>query len=298
MKINSKNAFILFATLIAVRDAGAEQLLKLTDVNAKILFAFIMCTTITVISFLIILFQGGFRNLYVKINHQRSFLKIIVIGISAGIIYIVTFQMIGRFGAGAFDLFDYGTAPVLTIFLGVVFFKNRISWRSVPIFCFYIIGLYLIFKDNQEITLFWILVGLASPISTAISDATSKSLLSSEKYSLTASELLFLRFFQAMILIGLFIVWREDKIYFNEIGKSIVISIFGGFVPLWLLCTALAGTSLARFAVWEFLIPLMALIFTIPFHPENLSIRIIGGAVFIALAIILNEIKMPTLNNQ
>ena len=285
-------AFLMFALLLGARDVGAELIFKQTVVEVALCFTFLICLTITVISFIIIVAHAGLSELLKKIWNRRVFPRVIIVGISAAIVYAVTFYMIHGIGAGYFDLFDYGLAPILTAAIGILFFGNILTKRLLLAVLAYIAGIFLLFWHG---TRGWAWMGLAllSPLGTAVSDATTKWLLSPENGNLSRSDLLFVRFLPATVLIGLGIIVGGGEIHVHDALQSIPLAVICGFLPLWFLCTGLGQSALTKYAVWEFLIPAVAFFATLPIRPQNLTLNSTFGAIVILLAVVIHELKWP-----
>jgi len=284
-------AFAFFALLLGARDVGAELLFKGQAAEARSCFAFLICLTITVLSLLIVIAQADLLGLLRKILDRRILPRLILVGVSAAVVYLVTFEMIGRLGAGVFDLFDYGLAPILTGALGVMLFHNLMTPRLLFAALAYAAGIFLLFWGNQMAGWVLVVVAILSPVGTAVSDATTKWLLSKEGGNMTRAELLLVRFLPATALIGTWILGTGGEIHLHSAWASLPLAVFGAFLPLWLLCTGLGRSSLTKYAVWEFLIPAVAFFATLPLHPEHLTLKAISGAVIIILAVALHEIK-------
>lgn len=284
-------AFALFALLLGARDVGAELLFKGQAAEARSCFAFLICLTITVLSLLIVVAQRDLHGLLGRARDRRILPRLILVGVSAAVVYLVTFEMIGRLGAGVFDLFDYGLAPILTGSLGVILFHNLMTPRLLFAALGYAAGIFLLFWGNQTAGWVWVGVALLSPVGTAVSDATTKWLLSEEGGNMTRAELLFVRFLPATALIGTWILATGGEIHLHSAGASIPLAVFFGFLPLWLLCTGLGRAALTKYAVWEFLIPAVAFFATLPLHPAHLTLKAVSGAVIIILAVALHEIE-------
>lgn len=284
-------AFFLFAILLGARDVCAELLLKQEAAEARLCFAFLICATITAMSLFLIILRKGLLKMLRKILNRRILPRVLLVGVSAAVVYLVTFEMIGRLGAGLFDLFDYGLAPILTGAIGIIIFRNLMTPRFLFAVAAYLIGIFLLFWGNQTAGWMWLGIAVLSPIGTAISDATTKWLLSPSGGDLTRSELLFVRFLPATVLIGILIYATGGEIHLHSAGLSIPVAILGGFLPLWLLCTGLGRVALTKYAVWEFLIPAVAFFSTLPLHPEHLTLKTTAGATVIILAVVLHEIK-------
>lgn len=282
-------AFALFALLLGARDVGAELLFKGQAAEVRSCLAFLICLTITVLSLFIVVVQGDAPGLLKKVLNRRILPRVILVGVSAAVVYLVTFEMIGRFGAGVFDLFDYGLAPILTAGLGIMLFSNLFTPRLLVAALAYAAGIFLLFWGNQTPGWMWIAVALLSPVGTAVSDVTTKWLLSSG--NMTRAELLFVRFLPATALIGIWIRATGGNIHLHFAEATVPLAVFGGFLPLWLLCTGLGRAALTKYAVWEFLIPAVAFFATLPLHPEHLTLKTTSGAAIIVLAVALHEIK-------
>lgn len=284
-------AFFLFALLLGARDVGAELLFKNQAAEARSCFAFLICLTITTLSLFLIILRRGLRELLSKLLNRRILLRVLLVSVSAAVVYLVTFEMIGRLGAGLFDMFDYGLAPILTGALGIMLFRNEFTPRLLFAALAYAAGIFLLFWGHQTVSWMLLVIALLSPVGTAISDATSKWLLSEHGGNMTRSELLFVRFLPATVLSGGWILATGGKIHLHSGAMSIPLAVFCGFLPLWLLCTGLGRAALTQYAVWEFLIPAVAFFATLPLHPEHLTLKATSGAAIIIIAVVLHEIK-------
>lgn len=284
-------AFFLFALLLGARDVGAELLFKGQAAEARSCFTFLICLTITTISLFFVILRRGLPELLGKLRDRRILPRVLVLGVSAAVVYLVTFEMIGLLGAGLFDLFDYGLAPILTGVLGIMIFREVFTPRLLFAILAYAVGIFLLFWGNQTAGWLWLGIALLSPVGTAISDATTKWLLSPEGGNMSRSELLFVRFLPATALVGGWILATSGEIHLHSGAMSIPLAVFGGFLPLWLLCTGLGRAALTQYAIWEFLIPAVAFFATLPLHPEHLTLKTTSGAMIIIVAVVLHEIK-------
>ena len=283
----------MFALLIGSRDVGAELMFRKQPDEVAACFAFTICATITTIAFVLILIRGGLPAMLRKILNRQVLPRVVIVGISAAVVYLVTFAMIHRIGAGLFNLFDYGLAPLLTAALGIVFLGNTLTRRMLLAALAYVAGIFLLFWGNETFGWAWIGIALLSPIGTAISDATTKWLLSPDRANLSRQESLFLRFLPATVLIGVWINRTGGNIHIHNSGIPILLAVVCGFLPLWLLCTGLGRAALTKYAVWEFLIPAVAFFATLPVRPENLRLTTAVGALVILLAVVLHEVRRP-----
>ena len=299
--------FLFFAILIASRDIFFE--LHFQEYVSPIFFSFLITSMIVVVSFVILLLKGKFLGLIQKVKKVEIWTRAIFLGMMASLIYFVTFFVIKKTGAGLFNLIDYGFAPILTVFLGFIFFKEKTSSNLFISFIFYVLGLiilYFNFGDSgsgKAIKNFiFIVFAFLSPVGTAVSDYLTKWLLDSDRGNLDKEELLFIRFLPASIIL-FFIFFNFDTTNISEIHYTAWVnlasaSIILGFWPLYLLCIGLTSSSLSKYAVWEFLIPAIA--FFVPYiinegityHPQ------LWGALLIILGIIISNIDFNVKSNH
>lgn len=111
------------------------------------------------LSLIIVVAQRGLLRLLQKVCDRRVLPRLILVGISSAVVYVVTFEMIGRLGAGVFDLFDYGLAPILTGALGVMVFNNLMTSRLLFAALGYGVQVGVIVSKRIAISYLWYSVG-------------------------------------------------------------------------------------------------------------------------------------------
>lgn len=290
--ISPELAFVSFAILLGGRDVGSDLLLLDTTPESRTCLAFLICATISLLSFtLLIVSDGGVTALVQKVRNRNTSMRILFLGVGAAVVYLVTFEMIGRVGAGLFDLFDYGLAPILTVIIGIVAFGEGFKKRLIIAVIMYVGGLVLLLWHQERFGWTWLAVAVLSPIGTATSDGLTKWLLEPRRGGLSRSELLLVRFLPATIVIFIWAIANGQSIHLHDALKSVPLAIFGGFAPLWLLCTGLGRSALSKYAIWEFLIPATAFLGTLPWRPDALNLFKGIGAVLIVCAVIVHELK-------
>ena len=285
-------AFAMFVILLAARDVGADLLLLDDTQESRTCLAFLICATISVLSFAILAVNGdGLGSLPSKLQRKGVRTRVIALGLWAAVVYLVTFNMIGRkgVGAGLFDLFDYGLAPILAAGLGVLMFNEIFKKRLIVVLPMYLVGLFFLFWHHDLSGLAWMALAVLSPIGTSLSDALTKWLLSA-KGGLSRSEVLFVRFMPATIIIAVWVFANGQSIHLHEAILSMPLAVVGGFAPLWFLCYGLERADLSKYAIWECLIPVVAFAVTLLWHPDTFTFLRGLGAILIVLALVVNEI--------
>lgn len=286
-------AFGGFAILIAARDIYAESPLRENGAT----FAFWIAVVICLLAGTIHLRSGLTQGSLAKLQSRTVVLKAITLSALTSVIYLVTFLVIERIGAGDFNLIDYGLSSLLTAAIGFLFFKGeRLRASTVLAFILYGVGLWTISThQNPNVSLYFVLA-LASPISTAASDGITKWLLTTG--GLTRAELLLVRFLPSVPILFVFAVFIDGGVTLRSWWWSLLVAASCGFFPLWLLCTGLGKAALNRFAIWEFLIPVVAFIGTLQWHPEHRQFGPMTGASLIVAALLISELGIPSLKGR
>jgi drug/metabolite transporter (DMT)-like permease len=276
-------AFFGFAVLIAGRDIFYETRFK----EGPTTFAFWIAATITLASAAILVKKGSFRGLLAKVSQPGIRWRVGVVGALAAAIYWLTFAMIGKLGAGDFNLVDYGLSPLLTACVGFAFFAGERPRAAILLaFALYLSGLWMM-VEHQKPNLEFLFLAMVSSLATAVSDGLAKWLLGDER--LSRPELMFLRFAPACPVLFAAALMTGDGWQLRTWPVSLPVVILCGFVPMWLLYSALGHAALNRYAIWEFLIPAAAFLGTLPWHPEHWHKLPITGSVLIVLGLLANE---------
>lgn len=281
--ISLRLAFFGFAVLIAMRDVAAEVLRESPES-----MALLICAVIATLAGAATAVSGSASSLLGKLRRPPVRYRVVALSAMTAVIYWVTFEMIGRLGAGDFALIDYGLAPILTAGIGFLFFAGEQPGMRVAVaMLLYLVGLWLMMGHQPHSNLLLLAVAILSPLCTAVSDALTKWLLTNGR--LERSELLFVRFAPACLVLAVVASRAPGGPHINNWGWSLLVAAFMGFLPLWLLCTGLGRAALNRYAVWECLIPALAFLATLPFHPEHQTVIAATGAGLIIGAVIINE---------
>jgi drug/metabolite transporter (DMT)-like permease len=286
--------FILFAALIACRDISYE--LYFSGYIVPSLFSFVVCFTIVILSLGSLIVKRRINGLLLKLKEFRILLRVVFLGITAAIIYYITFYLIDKIGAGLFNLVDYGFSPLFTMLLGIVYFKERTYRYNYIPFVFFLLGLVLINIKRDWDGIAYIGIALISPVCTAMSDYLSKWLLDVNRGNLSKDELLFVRFLPASAILLLIYLLDTSQpqnsidIY-GKIGFGIAAVVLG-FLPLYILCIGLLRHTLTSFAIWEFLIPALAFFVTYFYRNSSILNIEVFGAVLMLIGVIVSQ--MPS----
>lgn len=282
-----------FALGIAGRDILWELLLSPSYGEDFTSFAFLLCATIAGLAIVNLIVRGELVAFLRKLGNVRMLEKAAVFGILTGAMYGtgVFLTSHDRMGAGLFNVIDYGITPIATALVGLAVFKGSLPHRFWQLCAVYLMGLVLLLSGGDLSTGWWYAtIAMALPFITASSDGLMKWLLSDEGGNLGRSELLILRFAPAAIVLAgfaYFVMGTGINIYLP--GQTFTVTVLCGFVPLWLLCTALRDQEMAKLALWEFVIPALAFVGTLHARPENKGWLPLLGAAIILLSFTLSQ---------
>ena len=311
----AKNPFLWFAVLVALRDVVAEAF-KLAK-TSPIGFAFVLCALVALLAWAGIFFEVSRDRraagasapsperatptptaktsspLAKRLAQAGVLPRCLALGILGAVIYGATFYLVGHpgFGAGLFNMIDYGLGPLLTAFVGRLFFGNRLTGVATVSFGLCCLGIVLLHQASPAATWTLLLIALLSPIATAASDGLSKWLLNEERDGhLTRCELMALRFTPAAVVLFALALWRGEDFGALNYPATLAVGIALAFYPLWLLYSALGRSDLPQLAASEFLIPVISFLGTLHLHPDQLAVLPIFGAVLVGMGYVLYEV--------
>ncbi|MBP9674109.1 MAG: hypothetical protein KBD63_03365 [Bacteriovoracaceae bacterium] len=279
-------AFFGFAVFLSLRDVLSELFLK----EAPIPMAFLICAVITLFSFGQLLITKKISSLQKNLKKKQVQKRAWALGILCAFIYALTFFMLKKIGAGLFNMINHGLTPLLTALIGITVFKNSFRLNFLLSLILYISGIFLLTWYRPFFGWEWIFLLLLCPLSLATSAGLMKWLLDPKLGGLSQAEVLFIRFAPATLFLFFWIYWHPALLFsYQNLSRAILISIIGGYLPLFLLCVALSRRSLTDLARWNLLVPAFTFFGTLYWHPENIKIIPIGGGVLVLLAMLINK---------
>lgn len=283
----SVSPFAAFAVLLSCRDIGYDYLFSKS--LSPLLFAAITTSVVSVVAAIL-----GWRDILTKhmlrlILTHGNWLRVLVLGVTVASVYWITFHMVSAVGAGLFNLIDYGLTPLFTAIAGVVVFKERPGPRIWIGWLVYLSGIVMLFGRVPSLSLVNVGIAACSPIATTISDSMSKRLLTSTQCQFTRNQVLVCRFAFAAPLLWCLVAfrWPIDAPTATPLASTalgaIVFLLACGYGPLWFLMRGLQKKQLVQLSAWEFAIPLLTLIGTVPLHHEVYLRPMVAAGAFLVL---------------
>lgn len=299
-------AFFGYVLLTAFRDIGIEVWIFGEDKAVwaseegkiyRLWITFITCTIILLLSIMYVLVRRQF-GIIKKLRVPGAISRAIKLGLSCSLIYIGIFYLIYRLGAGLHGILDYGIGPLAMTIVGVIMFKEKITSSFIVAFLVCVIGVIILMLTIGDFRDWWLLpVAILVPVLSAVSDGWKKWLLNEAEF--TNAEVLLIRFLPAVPLLYVFSALTSGSIVpqvYNPskvLPATIIIAVFGAWLPLMLLCTGLGKAGMKKLAMWEFLIPVITFFGTLHLHPAYLETKYpILGAVFVLAGIVISEFKI------
>ncbi len=252
--------FMIFAILIAARDSFSQLLLDQNIDPFFMVFCFFSITSVLAFAY------GKIFKLK-TIPLAENFKEKALLGVITCSAFLLTLFGIKLIGASIFSLVEHCLIPISTFFLAVHLLKDNasksmyvgiiISVVSVLLFLFAINDYeFIVFKKDW---IAGILIAVLCSLLTSISSIFQKKLLlkNHEPY-----QVLLARFTLPSAMVFVFLLLKGVEIPgFVNVLKIVIISIFFFSLPLLLLLQGFVRSSMARFSIFNILIPSFTFLF-------------------------------------
>lgn len=254
--------FVVFCLLLAGRDAFSHFLL--VQAVDPVFMLTVYCISASVVAWVFRMVRTRsieFRSAFRRLTGEQK-LTFVKLGLATWTVYAVTVFGIKALGATVFNAVDYGSMPILTLFAGIIMFRERLAWYQGVGAAISMLGIALFLTAPSEILLssswrLWILVALLSPIFTSLSSGYQKRQIDQ---GLHPDEVLLFRFPLPALLMIVWMLIEQPEVSWTSVPALAAISIGGLFLPLWLLCFAFMKSSLSRFSMFLFLVPIFTFV--------------------------------------
>lgn len=289
MKISPTVWFSFFAISIATRDIAFDLFISKNYHPVVFSLALLASTSFFGLSFLIL---SNEKSSIKTIKEPRFIFLCLGIGALAAYLYGTAFILIKNVSAGMFNLIDYGFTPIFTLIIGFLYFKEKLDRLLIPIIILFFFGMLMVHSGKPTDSIISVGVILTLPIGTAISDAITKILLSD--YKISRNQLIVLRFLPASLII--FIVSHKinatPKLDLNSTLELLTYGFLFGYLPILFLFKGLKEGKLSSLSMTEFSIPIISLIFTLPFNLDSYGrpIQLLGITLMIIVIFLCSRI--------
>lgn len=261
--------FVSFCFLIAFRDVLADRLLTCNGCIHPTFLLLTWSVECAVLAWLVRSIRKksfGFIKPFRQLRREQQ-LDFVKLGIATWIVYVATFYGIRALTAPIFNLFDYGTMPILTLFAAWWMNKEDITKKQVVGAVFSVVGMVLLLsvligKNLSPIPHWQIWIGLSflSPIFTSVCNSLQHDQV--DKHKMAPDEVLLYRFPIPALLM---VIWFAGakltetpeapiNLGLSNLPALLLIGAVTVFLPLWLLCYGFVFASVGQFASYLFLI--------------------------------------------
>ncbi len=281
-------AFVGFAVLLALRDILLEVYIEEDGLD----FAFFLTSTVFILSLCALVAQRRLGALRERLKNRRILGMTALLGFFGALTYGPAFLLIAdaRVGAGLYNVVDSGVSPIAMSLVGVYFLKGSIRLSFFPALLVYLVGIFFLAQDLEPGTLPLLIVAMLIPFAVAGSDAVTRWMLKEGGEELDKLEVMVLRFGPSAVFLGIAAALTgSEGVVINNPISVLWVSVLCGFFPLWLLCTGLGKQGLTQLAAFEFVIPGLAYLGTLPWRPDNLgALRLLGASLAI-IALLVSQ---------
>lgn len=232
-------------------------------------------------------------NKFTFFKHKKSFLFLICSGISMGASWMFLYEAYARIGVSISTLLYY-SGPIIVMLLSPIFFKEKLTVNTVIGFIAVFAGVLFIngnsISGNMDI--FGIACGLLSAVTYSFMVLFNKkaSVDASSGQSITGLENSTLQLIIAFVAVSVFVGLKQG--YAMEISASsilpiLLLGLLNTGIGCYLYFSAIAKIPVQTVAVFGYLEPLSAVLFSFVILKETLlplqiigAVLIIGGAMF------------------
>lgn len=241
-----------------------------------------------------------FKEYLIKEN-KKQIIILILCGISLGFNWVLLFQSY-RYTTVSNATIAYYFAPVIVLFLSPIILKEKFTIRNTLSVGSAIIGLIMILSNHLNITSNGynhgkgIMLALAAAFLYASIIIFNKYIQEFEDYERT-----FLQLFTASVVLLPFIIYR-NMIMISDIKSLIFILIIGVVhttIAYCLYFSAIKDINTQSAAILGYIDPVSAIVFSVIFLSELLSIlQIIGGGIILISAYVSNKPQKNKIENN
>ena len=260
--------FVAVCFLIAFRDVLSDRLLTCEGCSIHPTFlALIWSVECAILAWLVRSIRErsfGFVKPFLQLKRQQQ-LDFLKLGVATWIVYIVTVYGIRALSSPVFNLIDYGSMPMLTLWTAARINRERITIHQSIGAVFSVSGIFILMfalggtdapLNNWPL---WLAFAFLSPLFTSVCSSLQSRQV---KQDMAPDEVLLYRFPIPAVLTVIwfcFVKLTETpadpvNVNFHYLPAILFIGAMTVFLPLWLLCYAFVRSSVGQLASYLFLI--------------------------------------------
>lgn len=252
-------------------------------------YEIVMFRTLIGSVFLIVLYLITNRT-FTFYRHLRSFAFLVFSGISMGVSWLFLYEAYKQIGVSIASL-GYYCGPVIVMALSPLIFKERLTKQKLIGFVAVLAGILFVNANavNEKHTGFGVFCALMSAVMYSC-----MVLFNKKAEDIKGFENSTLQLFIAFISVLIFTLFKQG-LSFHIPAQDIATLVFLGLVNTGLGCylyfSSIGKIKVQTVAVLGYLEPLSAIIFSVIFLKEKMSVLQITGALLIIAGAVFAEIK-------
>lgn len=230
-------------------------------------------------------------------KHKRQFLHVIISGAAMGASWIFLYEAYQQLGISAASL-EYYCGPVIVMALSPIMFKEKLSFTKGIGFVIVVCGLFLIngYVIGEQKNLWGLFCGLMSALVYSVMVIFNK-----KASDINGLENSMLQLFFSFITVAVFVWVKQGFIIQTEISSLPFIFILGlcnTGLGCYLYFSSIGKLPIQTVAILGYIEPLSAVIFSVIFLKEFMTLPQVIGAVLIIGGAVLGECTLKKSNCQ
>lgn len=234
---------------------------------------------------LIVFFAIKRRKIHL-LQNKKDALFMFLSGVSMGASWMFLYEAYTKIGVSIASL-AYYCGPVIVLILSPIIFHERLTWAKGAGFFFVLLGMFFVNADavSSSKTSWGLFCGIMSAIMFAFMVIFNK-----KAESITGLENAMWQILTSFLTVAAFVAIKHGIIMHIELGSLIPIFILGIFntgIGCYFYFSSIGGLPVQTVAICGYIEPLSAVIFSMIFLRESMSliqvigaILILGGAAF------------------
>jgi drug/metabolite transporter (DMT)-like permease len=252
-------------------------------------------------SLLLIAIYASTRQGVHLLENKKHTLCLVVSGIAMGTSWMFLYEAYQRVGVGIASL-AYYCGPVIVMILAPVLFREKLTWAKVAGFLAVLSGMFCVNAQalNETKTSWGLLCGIMSAVTYAFMVVFNK-----KAKSFTGLENSMWQLLISFVTVAIFVGAKQGLVIHIEPGNWVPILILGIFntgIGCYFYFSSIGNLPVQTVAICGYLEPLSAVVFSVLFLQESMTVLqvvgaalILGGAAFGELLPLYSTTFQPTL---
>jgi len=230
------------------------------------------------------------------LHHKKHTLWLIISGIAMGTSWMFLYEAYQRIGVSIASL-AYYCGPVIVMILSPVLFREKLTWPRMAGFLTVLVGMFCVnsLATSEVNTTIGLFCGIMSAVMYAFMVIFNK-----KAKSITGLENSMWQLLTSFLTVAVFVGLKQGFVIHIESSSWIPILILGVFntgIGCYFYFSSIGGLPVQTVAICGYLEPLSAVVFSVLFLRESMTIMQVSGAMLILGGAAFGELFRPQSTN-